>query len=865
MRVKKYQDRALERVTEWSRELKARREQGEQAVAALANTEVDESAIQSLRDYPLQAWRALEKRGELPQFKGKRGNRFVAPYVARADSLGNPIPHACLRIPTGGGKTFLGVSALARLGVRSGLVLWIVPSRAIYEQTRAAFQNRDHPYRATLDVAAGGRFKLLKKGDLFSRADVDGNLCVMPLMLQAAARRKERDFLRMFRDTGGYSSFFPEVDDRAANLAALKEHPDLESYGLTDGGEPGMVKQSLLNVFKLVRPVIVLDEAQNASTEVRSTQLREFNPELVLELSATPDFSISNILVDISGEELQREQMIKLPLHVSSPPKTDWKKTMARAKKRRDELEEAAQKFREQSGRYIRPIMLVRAERTGKDQRGGGHIHTEDAREFLMTQLNVPAAQIRMKTAENDEIAGEDLLSEYSEARYILTKDALREGWDCAFAYVLALLDSTTSINALTQMTGRILRQPEAEWTRVDALDRAYVFCCNRNVGAAAKKVKDGLEAEGLGDLAQFVHLEGESGVARAEELILSRRQSQFAQLRVVLPRVLHRRKRKFVPLDYEEDILSAVPWADISRRPLALSLGEVDKTPDSIFVVDLPKHDFLEMPEEESDEEKPLLLGFFVRYLTDVIPNPFAAARIVRNALDSLRKAGSGNNDLYDRRYRIAEAMKRRLARTVEAEARAVFCRKLESGEIRFQLEAGEGYELPVEEAKSERDDAAEFRVLGRHPEKSLLEPMLRREFNTLERDFVIHLEGVQAVEWWHRFAAHRGYALQGWRRHQVYPDFVACLREGRGRERQVAILETKGMHLSGNLDTEYKRELLGKLSAANPRALECGSFTLKTGGKERKMVLRLLLEDDWREKFDELAAGTEKNGRAG
>lgn len=856
MRAKEYQHRALGLLSEWSRELNARRAQSAQAIAALEQAGADESLIRQLRNYPQQTWRALEGRGRLPQFEDDRGNKFFAPYVAREDARGNPIPHACLRIPTGGGKTFLGAAALAQLGVRSGLVLWIVPSRAIYAQTRAAFANRDHPYRSTLEVAAGKRLKLLSKEVPFSRADTDGHLCVMPLMLQSASRKKERDFLRMFRASGLYSSFFPAEDDRPANLALLAEHPDLETYGVLAGAAAGMPRQSLLNVFKLVRPVIVLDEAHNASTEVRSRQLREFNPRLALELSATPNFSVSNILADISGEELRREQMIKLPLQVSSPANADWKKTLARAKQKRDELEAAAERFRERSGRYIRPMALVRVERTGREQRGGGFIHAEDAREFLITQLNVPPAHIRLKTAEADEIAGEDLLSEYSETRYILTKDALREGWDCAFAYVLAMLDSTAAPRALTQMTGRVLRQPGAEWTGVEALDRAYVFCSNRNVGKAAEQVKAGLEAEGLGDVGEFVRAEGDADDAGAAGLILAKRQPQFSRLRAVLPQVLHRRKRTFVPLDYEEHILSEVPWADISRRPLALSLGEVDKTPDALLVVDLPKRKFTMAADDAAATEEPPTVGFFVRYLADVIPNPFVAARIARATLASLREAAGGDGGLYDRRYRIAEAMKTRLEETVEKETRAVFCRKLESGDIRLRLAAEDGFELPMEEAKPGGEKAPYFRVRGRPPDKSLLEPMLAREFNGLERDFAIHMEGAEAVAWWHRFAARRGYALQGWRRHRVYPDFVACIREGRGRERRVAILETKGMHLSGSANTEYKRELLAKLTAANPRALECGDFTLKTGGRERKMVLRVLLEDDWREKFDQLAA---------
>ena len=863
MSPKDYQARALSALSEWHRELRTQRKQGERNIAAVKKSGASESTVHSLRDYPLGAWRALGGRGELPMLKDSRGNQHLAPYVSRTDSQGNSIPHACLKIPTGGGKTFLGASALARLDVSSGLVLWVMPSQAIYFQTEAAFKNRAHPYRACLDAASSGRVKLLTKEQPFSRADLEEHLCVMPLMLQATARKNDRDFLRMFRSSGRYPSFFPPMGDWAGHAALLKAHPDLEAFALMDGGAAGAVKQSLLNVFKLVRPVIVLDEAQNAYSPERREQLCKFNPQLVLELSATPKFQHSNILVNISGEELRREQMIKLPLNVSSPRDIDWKQALALAKKKRDDLESAAEKFRAETGRYIRPIALVRVERTGKDKRDGIHVHAEDAREHLTARLNVPPVQIRSKTAEKNEIAGEDLLSEYSETRYILTKDALKEGWDCAFAYVLAVLDSsTTAPNTLTQITGRVLRQPGAELTGVDALDEAYVFCCNRDVGAAAEKVKSGLEEEGLDDLRDYVRGTG-AGSKRGEAeiempLIKARRRKKFAKLRTLLPRVLRRRGRRFVPLDYEADILYDVPWEGVMRRRLNLTLGAVEEIEDRIVRVGLPRYDSVSVPVAATAAEKTVGLEFFARYLGDVIPNAFMAAEIAKRTLNSLRKAADGEGWLYDRRYQIAEAMRRRLAGIVEREARTVFCRKLEDGEIRFELREGDDYELPMEETKPGENPPILFSLGGGQvAEKSLLEPMLRREFTGLERDFAVHLEGVRAVDWWHRFAARRGYALQGWRRNRVYPDFVACIQEERGRERRIAVLETKGMQLSGNPDTEYKRELLETLSARNPKALECGDCTLKTGGKLRKMVLRVLLEEGWQEEFGKLAGG--------
>ncbi len=93
-------------------------------------------------------------------------------YVSRTDDAGRPIPHICFKVPTGGGKTLLAAAALERLNRQTGLTLWITPTRAIYEQTKAALKSREHPYRHMLERASGGRVKLLEKDDLFTKADV---------------------------------------------------------------------------------------------------------------------------------------------------------------------------------------------------------------------------------------------------------------------------------------------------------------------------------------------------------------------------------------------------------------------------------------------------------------------------------------------------------------------------------------------------------------------------------------------------------------------------------------------------------------------------------------------------------------------
>jgi len=850
MRPKEFQETALETFSDFLRDLKKHEAKAKKRMSALEKGKAE--VRDSDRDHFANAWEEWGRRGLLPQVRGEDGSLYPPVYVRRKDSRGRIVPHVCMKLPTGGGKTLLGAASVERMKPRAGLVLWIMPSRAIHKQTLNAFAHRMHPYRQWLERACGGRVKLLRKRDGFSLSDVQNYLCVMPVMLQAADR-KSGNFLKIFRDTGKYPGFFPEADDRKANDALLQEHPDLHT-----ADDSGAVKHSLFNVLKIARPIIVLDEAHNAYTENRRKRLCEFNPRFVLELSATPELGVSNILIDVPGAALKREQMIKLPLNIHNFEKTDWKYTLSKAKERLDSLEQEARRQQGESGRYIRPMMLIRVERVGREQRDGRHIHADDARDYLMAQLKVPQAHIRRKTAEKDEIADEDLLSPYSTVRYILTKDALREGWDCPFAYILTLLDSTNTARALTQMTGRVLRQPDTELTGRAALDESYIYCFDRDVGDAIAQVKRGLEQEGMSDLAEFVQSGGgKPGAGGVPKTI--RRRSQFRDMRIFLPNVLHRvagKAKRYRQLNYEKDVLGGVDWSAIADAPLDINTAEVDEMREITAAVDLPGFDFDQDKGDAAIEtDKDLAVEFFTRRVYEILTNPWLSGHIVERMFAFLRRKYDYDG-IFDRRYHLSEILKQRLMGLVDHEARGIFRHKLETGDIRVELIADDsGFELPREfEVMVNKGQIRLFDSYGEPPEKSLCQPVYAKEFNGLEKDFALYLDGQSAVAWWHRFAARQDYGLQGWRRHRVYPDFVVCVGEKRGDNCRVLVLETKGLQLSGNPDTDYKGKLLQALEETKPYAAEYGTMSLRGKAKKRPMSLRMLFEDNYREKISGL-----------
>lgn len=879
MELKEYQQGVLNKLDRYLTVLADQREQAEDFV----EFQKSKGKTATLGDYCREAWDQLNTERSLP-YLYHGGNAVVAPYLSRHDGLNTPIPNICLKVPTGGGKTLLAIAALERVQTdyfkrQTGLVLWVVPSEAIYRQTWKQLANREHPYRQMLERASGGRVKLLEKGDAFTRRDVEGQLCVMLLMLPSAAR-KSKETLRLFRDSGRFTSFFPVEDDSEANRALLDQVPnldqnDLADMGFREGVVPGSIsiKQSLGNVLRLVRPVVVIDEGHKAYSDTARDTLAGFNPRFILELSATPNTNNkhqSNVLVNVPGADLKDEEMIKLPINVINEGKGGWKHTLTLAHAKQQELEQSAQAWQAESGRYIRPIVLIRVERTGKEQRDAGFVHAEDAREYLRDQLGVNEDYIRLKTSSDDELADEDLLSNTSPVRYIITKDALREGWDCPFAYVLAVLSRTTANTALTQMIGRVLRQPYARATGKAVLDECYVFTFDQEVTEAINSVRKGLEDEGMADLASSVKsVDPVSGQARNMRRETIRRGDKFADLPpIFLPRVLHRDSTVpdgYRPLDYDRDVLGALDWESLRfLAPDKASMGS-DKLERTVARVTLDRkakesgQTVFELAQETIDAlpEEGLDAPYLVRQLLDVVPNPWQGMRLLEETLAALREQGVSDEQIYVNRLDLVQVMKTDLREQVTAMAESLFRAKLDSGEIALRLvsskdpalnwKIAETLELEISDV-----DPLLYRKNGEPLEKSLFEKVYQKEFNDLEKNTAWYLDESQCVYWWHRIAVNqRSYGLQGWQRHRVYPDLLACLHGVEDGKFRFSVLETKGDHLKGNDDTEYKKSLFELFTRYADVTANIGQLELESHGEPVRF--RMVMEGGWREALAE------------
>jgi len=435
-----------------------------------------------------------------------RGNAYN-PLVGFAPDM----PYFCLRVPTGGGKTWLAAKSVALVNTyllrcEHSVILWLVPSKPIREQTLKALKDRRHPYRTALAEAGSITVLDLDEAKSVTRATLDTSTTVIVATRQAF-QVEDEESRKVYQSSGALMHHFEHLSP--TQRAAL----------LSDGeGSERTTPYSLANVLRLRRPFVIVDEAHNSRTELAFDMLARFSPSGVIELTATPDLTRtpSNVLHSVSAAELKAEEMIKLPVVLQTEP--NWQQCLADALARRDALHALAAEEHRAGAPYLRPIVLIQAE---PRRAGVETLDVERVRAALITHHGIPTSEIVVATGEEKGL--EQIDAEYPlgiadpacPVKFVITQKALAEGWDCPFAYVLVSMAELKSATAVEQLLGRVLRQPHARHRQAKALNQSYAFVVSRHFAETAAALRDRL-VEGAGferrEVAEFVT------AARAEQ-----------------------------------------------------------------------------------------------------------------------------------------------------------------------------------------------------------------------------------------------------------------------------------------------------------------------------------------------------------
>ena len=440
----------------------------------------------------------------------------------------------------------------------------------------------------------------------------------------------------------------------------------------------------------------------------------------------------------------------------------------------------------------------------------------------------------------------------------------MQEGWDCPFAYVLCTLATNRNLGALTQLAGRILRQPEAR--RVDGagfedLNQCFVFSHSATTHDVVQSIKKGLEEDGMADVAGQVK-EWDGNGKRAAKRKLARRES-FRGLKIFLPTVNWAGDGVVRALDYERDILSRLDWTRYDPSSVAEKVHLHRAERESHFVRlgyeggDAGLTASGRRVVEETVRFDPV---YVTRCLKDELPNAWVARDVVSRLQRALLERGLGDDELGGLSSFLVSALQESLEKERDRLAEEYFRAEVLQERIQFRLRADDNdWRMPDYYETDEPESAPQMAdpKSGLPLQKSLFAPAYKGDMNDQEADFACYADGQAAIEWWHRNVAKRDYySLQGWQKNKVYPDFLFAYQTGGGK-RRMAVWELKGEQLKGNDDSEYKGNLL-KLMSEHFRAdnlVHAGELELvATDGAV--VSCEMVLMDERKTRLDEVLA---------
>ena len=396
--------------------------------------------------------------------------------------LKNKAPNVTFKVPTGGGKTFLAASSIkpifdAMPMQRARAVVWLVPSDAILQQTSKALSNPAHPYRHKIDVDFGNAVEVYSKAQLLSGQNFNPTTVAEQLSIFVLSydsfRTSKKDGRKAYQENGNLAMFPRLMKDKSMLL------PETEAD-----------ETALIQVIRSLNPVVIVDESHHATSNLSVEMLENFNPCFVLDLTATPAKK-SNIISFVDAAQLKRANMVKLPVIVYNRKSQD--DVYADAINIRNKLEIQAKNEQAETGRYIRPIVLFQAQ-----PKIGNESTTYEKIRSILLEAGIPKEEIAIKTGDKDELKNTDLLSPECPIRYIITVNALKEGWDCPFAYVLATLANRSSVVDVEQIVGRVLRLPWTQRNKSNVLNISYVITSSADFGKTLDQVIKGLNNAGF-------------------------------------------------------------------------------------------------------------------------------------------------------------------------------------------------------------------------------------------------------------------------------------------------------------------------------------------------------------------------------
>lgn len=676
-------------------------------------------------------------------------------------------PIVCIKIPTGGGKTVVACHLLNSLYQEylrrerdTGIVAWLMPTETIRTQTLNALKNPEHPYRQALDKFFAKKVLVydLKEALSIKKADVRKNLCIIVTTF-STFRISDKEGRKAYEQNGNLIEHF-------------KDAPGSDML-LDDDGN---VTESLVNVIRMSKPIVMLDESHGAQTKLSYEMLRDFSPSFIVEYTATPR-PRSNILCNVTGKQLKDENMIKVPLLVHNV--AQWQETLRQGIEKRNHLEQQAKKESE----YLRPIALIQAEQEKQDSK---KLYVDMIKQWLLDE-KIPGDQIAIETGKSKELTGVDLYSKSCEIRYIITVRALKEGWDNAFAYVLISVANSESNISVEQTIGRILRLPHQKKKQANDLNQSYVFASSLNYANVAKIVQEGLIKNGYAKDYFKYHF--------GKNVTMDSFKRAISDDNIRIPCITINDK-KVHRLDFFSDLLGNDFRLETQDMPLDFALRFNENRMEKIDIregdeLERYAQTILEIQYRGEDFNKDDLLGWLDRKLRLAEYVQLDKRKYLKRVINHMmKKEQIPLHELSNNRHDLLDTIRAHIRQLESGLAKQKFLRLKETKKLTTGKTYSPGQVMEISSVSEERFELHLFERAG--------------AMNGEESKLAHQIDILPNIKWWYRNIEKRDFFIQGWGRQRFYPDFILKTKSG-----TIVVVEYKGEHLLTGEDTKYKEDV--------------------------------------------------------
>ncbi len=272
-----------------------------------------------------------------------------------------------------------------------------------------------------------------------------------------------------------------------------------------DSGDPRSYWEQLADPDTRKRPLWVVYDESQGQTDVQLDQLLELSPVGVLAASGSPHFSArvdalreilkgsaiwgpiaAKAMVVVPTEEVAKEGLLKTIIELDDLHTDE----ASRVKAALDQYE-AIKKEARRGKINLNPRVLFVTEESDKPRKAAGEARPVILWRLLTERHGISPTQVAVATSTKELPVGAERVNDLGQLRerhrFLIFNKRFQEGWDDAEAYIAFFDGETKSAQRITQIIGRIIRQPgQRAFAGRPALNTATIFLSSPDTKFAA-------------------------------------------------------------------------------------------------------------------------------------------------------------------------------------------------------------------------------------------------------------------------------------------------------------------------------------------------------------------------------------------